>query len=170
MNPVSCQEYIAEPEAAIVLKSSVSEKPEPQSPLTYDGSTIGPRKAHPGRLYELTSTVDSHPKGYPRQAAFADSDECFMIYRRFGFVHARLLLRRQDELRELEDKLIDLDIRDSKNFNRERCLKCREEDDDNPDSNNPWRESRGSILDKMEDKTLKYGVFLIEFVSRPGRV
>ena len=57
----------------------------------------------------LTSKVESCPRGYPRLAAFLDSDENFMVYRRFGFIQSRLLLEKQDELRELEEKLDRLD-------------------------------------------------------------
>ncbi len=49
------------------------------------------------------------PKGYPRLAAFQCSDENFMIYRKFGYLQARLLLEKQDELCLLGDELKDLD-------------------------------------------------------------
>ncbi|KAL9079449.1 MAG: hypothetical protein Q9157_001658 [Trypethelium eluteriae] len=42
---------------------------------------------------------------YPHLAAFLDSDENFMVYRRFGYLQSRLLLEKQDELRKLERKL-----------------------------------------------------------------
>ena len=51
------------------------------------------------------ATVESCPKGYPNLAAFLDSDENFMVYRRFGYLQSRLLLEKQDELRKLEKKL-----------------------------------------------------------------
>jgi len=54
-------------------------------------------------------SLESCPNGYPRLAAFLDSDEGFMIYRRFGFVQSRLLLEKQDTLRELERQLEDYD-------------------------------------------------------------
>lgn len=54
------------------------------------------------------------PKGYPRLAAFIDSDENFMLYRRFGFLQARLLLYKQDRLRALETKLDELDKDDER--------------------------------------------------------
>jgi len=50
-------------------------------------------------------TLESCPRGYPRLAAFLDSDEGFMIYRRFGYVQSRLLLEQQDEMRQLEEEL-----------------------------------------------------------------
>ena len=57
----------------------------------------------------LNYIVKSCPRGYPSLAAFLDSDDCFMVYRRFGFLQSRLLLEKQDELRELERKLDRLD-------------------------------------------------------------
>lgn len=54
-------------------------------------------------------------RGYPRLAAFLDSDENFMVYRRFGYLQSRLLLEKQDELRLLEEKLDILDARMHKN-------------------------------------------------------
>ncbi|KAF2640119.1 hypothetical protein P280DRAFT_498897 [Massarina eburnea CBS 473.64] len=59
-------------------------------------------------------TLESCPRGYPNLAAFLDSDESFMVYRRFGFIQARLLLEKQDELRELEEALDRLDKKEEK--------------------------------------------------------
>jgi hypothetical protein len=53
--------------------------------------------------------VESCQRGYPRLAAFLDSDESFMMYRRFGYVQSRLLLEQQDELRILEEELGEMD-------------------------------------------------------------
>ncbi|KAF7944035.1 hypothetical protein EAE96_010445 [Botrytis aclada] len=53
----------------------------------------------------IISTIDLHAEGYPRLAAVIHSDENFMLYRKFGFLQARLLLYKQDELRELECRL-----------------------------------------------------------------
>jgi hypothetical protein len=64
--------------------------------------------------FSLTSAVESCPRGYPGLAAFLDSDECFSVYRRFGFLQSRLLLDKQDKLRELEEALDKLDKREAK--------------------------------------------------------
>lgn len=98
--------------------------------------------------------VENYPLGYPRQAAFADSDESFMLYRRFGNVHARLLLHQQDELREMEEKLHDLDLLD--NFQGgSKFLKCRELDEERPAIAD--QESRPQLLERMREKTMQYG-------------
>ncbi|CAG8977493.1 hypothetical protein HYALB_00009325 [Hymenoscyphus albidus] len=70
--------------------------------------------------------VDSCPEGYPRLAAFLDSDENFMLYRRFGFLQTRLLLNKQAELREYEKDLDRIDEEDRMKFPRR--LKSREKD------------------------------------------
>jgi hypothetical protein len=51
------------------------------------------------------SKVNDHAKGYPNLAAFLDSDEGFAVYRRFGYLQSRILLRKQEELRVLEESL-----------------------------------------------------------------
>lgn len=53
--------------------------------------------------------VERSPQGYPRLAAFLDSEDTFMLFRRFGFLQARLLLEKQAELHLLEGRLEKLD-------------------------------------------------------------
>ena len=57
--------------------------------------------------------VEQCAEGYPRLAAFLDSDDNFMIYRRFGFLSSRLLLDQQDKLRLLEEELNAIDQNDA---------------------------------------------------------
>ncbi|KAH7050181.1 hypothetical protein B0J12DRAFT_89133 [Macrophomina phaseolina] len=52
-----------------------------------------------------TSPMERCPKGSPRMAAFLDSDENFMMYRRFGWIQSRLLLNKQNEISDLEKDL-----------------------------------------------------------------
>lgn len=58
-------------------------------------------------------TVDKHPRGYPRTAVYVNSDDTTALFRRFGDMHARLLLYKQAELTELEEKLAKIDQEDS---------------------------------------------------------
>lgn len=68
--------------------------------------------------------------GYPKLAAYLDSDDQFSVYWRFGYLHSRLLLHKQDELRGLEDRLQILDNLDLNGDEDSRlCLKSRDEDD-----------------------------------------
>ena len=57
----------------------------------------------------ITERLNQHCQGYRGLAAFLDSDEAFMCYRRFGFLNSRLILQRQDELLQLENNLKILD-------------------------------------------------------------
>jgi hypothetical protein len=103
---------------------------------------------------DLTSDhliVEECPEGYPRLAALLDSDENFMLYRRFGFLQARILLNKQDQLRELEKDLDRLDKLDSKKDPS--VLKSREKDD-------AVNSRRKKILSEAEDKFKEYGLSL----------
>lgn len=92
---------------------------------------------------------------------FLDSDEQFGIYRRFGIVHARLLIWAQDELRELEQDLMNMDDYDNLKEDGDDYLMSRENDvgrDDLP----PGKESRVELLGRLKQKTLEYGEFCFD--------
>ena len=98
--------------------------------------------------------------GYPRVAAYMDSDENFMIYRRFGFLHSRILLNKQDELREIEQRLDDLDEIDSTESNASAlCLQSRGKDEARTDIER--KHSRQELLRMSEEKLCQYGLFSI---------
>lgn len=104
--------------------------------------------------------LEDYPLGYPRQAAFADSDESFMLYRRFGNVHARLLLHLQDEIREMEAQLYNMDLRDNKSEEGQGYLQSRELDEERLVIED--QESRSQLLTRMEKKTRQYGQLLLQ--------
>jgi hypothetical protein len=52
--------------------------------------------------------------GYPLQSAFQSSKPTFSIYRAFDYLHSRVILELQDQLRELEAELGKLDKKHSK--------------------------------------------------------
>lgn len=64
------------------------------------------------------SSVQDCPDGYPRLGAFLDSDDNFMVYRRFGYLQSRLLLEKQEHLRQLEEELENLDMEDAQTESR----------------------------------------------------
>ena len=70
-----------------------------------------------------------------------------MLYRRFTYLQSRLLLYKQDELRELETDLDDMDKRDS--VHNARILKSREFDD--------MVGERKELFSTMEKKLNEYG-------------
>ncbi|KLP06711.1 uncharacterized protein LW94_13349 [Fusarium fujikuroi] len=58
--------------------------------------------------------IDEFPRGYPSLSAFLSGDREFTMFRSFTRLHARVLLHKQDELAELEQRLDQLDQKDSK--------------------------------------------------------
>ncbi|KIW68872.1 hypothetical protein PV04_04787 [Phialophora macrospora] len=94
------------------------------------------------------------PNGYPRTATFLDSDENFMLYRRFGYLQSRLLLEKQDDLRRLELKL---DIMDSA-----------DEDEGGGDllrtrlhQNEDFMAERRTLMEQIEKKWLEYSSLVL---------
>jgi hypothetical protein len=71
-----------------------------------------------------------------------------MLYRRFGFLQARLLLARQDELRGLEERLDLLDEKQAEE--KPRLLHSREDDDIKSGE-------RKELLLEIEEKFKNYG-------------
>ncbi|KAI1616841.1 hypothetical protein EDD36DRAFT_472183 [Exophiala viscosa] len=91
------------------------------------------------------------PNGYPRVAAFLDSDENFMLYRRFGYLQSRLLLEKQDELGKLE---CDLDFMDRLEFDedvRKEVLRTREFQG----------QERKDLLQKVEKTWIQYSNLVV---------
>ena len=106
----------------------------------------------PSHAFADPAAVEDHPEGYPRVAAFINSDDNFLIARKWGFLRSRLLLYCQDELTVLERELLELDVEDTENDPR--VLKSRqydEETNDHPDY------SRKALMRKIKDKLKEYG-------------
>lgn len=57
----------------------------------------------------ISESLAEFPEGYPRLAAYTNSDLDTMLFRRFGWLRCRALLHIQDELHVLEDELKALD-------------------------------------------------------------
>ena len=106
----------------------------------------------------LIPEVQDYPRGFPKLSCFLDSDDAFMIYRRFGLVFSRLLLNKQDEIREMEATLLALDRTDSIEGNVE-YLMSRTEDVGRDRDNLPpsCSETRPQLLERLEKKILEYG-------------
>ena len=82
-------------------------------------------------------------------AAFQDSAENLMIYRRFGYLQSRLLLEKQNSLRILEEELDRLDMRMAKENPRWlRDLHCIPSD---------TAQSREDLLERIEKEFCGYG-------------
>ncbi|TVY21064.1 hypothetical protein LARI1_G001244 [Lachnellula arida] len=104
-----------------------------------------------GAADDKTENVDNCPAGYPRLAALLDSDENFLLYRRFGYLQARLLLHKQDQLRELEVELNDWDKIDE--VRAPRWLRSREMGD-------VKNTKRKELLEHIEKMFLEYSQLL----------
>src|SRR6266536_5757218 len=110
-----------------------------------------PRKVYKADLINLYA-VHERAEGYPRLAGLLDSDDNFMIYRRFGFLSTRLLLDKQDELRLLEEELDEIDKYDAKDFPvRHKTRNLSEED----------ARERRDLLGKIKKEYCEYGTFQI---------
>ena len=94
--------------------------------------------------------MDSFPIGYGKLAYFLSTDPNFLIYRKFSYLHNRLLLNLQDELAELEE---DLEIHDQFDFERDGArLASRRA--------NKFQggKKRREIFKQIEQKLAEYGV------------
>ena len=79
-----------------------------------------------------------------------------MIYRRFGTLQARLLLRKQDELRKMEDQLHSMDAYHDETEYGQQCLASRVQDAKmKPEEEG--EETRDQLLDRIEKKHNEYG-------------
>lgn len=117
-------------------------------------TTISDRESVPRtmRANSDCDTVDDHPRGYPQLSAFVNSDENFLIARKYGFLRSRVLLYRQDELSVLEKDLIALD--DDDDEKRPIALQSRKFDEQT-DKDPVY--SRKVLIKKIDDKLKEYG-------------
>ncbi|TGO35311.1 hypothetical protein BHYA_0163g00260 [Botrytis hyacinthi] len=106
-------------------------------------------------------SLSEHQKSYRSLSIFLDSDENFKIYRRFGYLHSRLLLRKQDEIRRLEmelDELDDLDeAEDAPDKRRARSRNADVAAERNELAEDPTLRTRTKVLDEIEAKLAAYG-------------
>lgn len=99
-----------------------------------------------------------------------DSDDNFMVYRRFGFLHARLLLQKQDELKKIEWELDLMDKCDWEDGEDAR-VGLRSRDVDEARTLDPGLETRKKLLARAEKLVNEYGkteIFLFRFAIGKG--
>jgi hypothetical protein len=106
-------------------------------------------------------TVKEFPRGYPSQAAF-QSEDSYSIYRSFSYLHSRVILQLQDELRALEDNLQDLDAEDDENDTGKRVLMSRVADQRRAKRDGKQVSDRTVLLGQIHDKLVKYDELLIK--------
>ncbi|KAF1939945.1 hypothetical protein EJ02DRAFT_351025 [Clathrospora elynae] len=105
--------------------------------------------------------VEDYPHGYPQQAAFQSSESSFSIYRAFDYLHSRVILEMQDELRCLEDNLQTLDAMDD-NPRRKKCLSSRSWDLKQAKRDQKPLSDRATLLSKIRDKLVSYDEILMK--------
>ena len=101
--------------------------------------------------------MNGKERSYRSLATFLDSDENFMLYRRFGYLHSRMLLRKQDQLRKLELELDLYDDDDAGTESRKVLLTSREKDEAADRKEPDGTRTRTQILDEIEAVLEKYG-------------
>ena len=95
--------------------------------------------------------VSEYESGYSRLAAFEDCDPSFLIYRKFEWLHNRVLLYHQDELQKLEQELKQLDKWDSTN-GYQKALESHRKDVARRES------KRKPLIAAIHDKLNKFGI------------
>lgn len=109
--------------------------------------------------------LESCPLGYPRLAAFNASEQNFMLYRGFSYVHARLLLDLQTRISILERELDDFDNEDDTEDQRLR-LQCWEEDIEAAremvSETGTRQRTRRDVLEELHEQVSKYDELLIK--------
>ncbi|KAL8742151.1 MAG: hypothetical protein Q9190_005319 [Brigantiaea leucoxantha] len=98
---------------------------------------------------KILQRIDDHPEGYPQLAAFINSDDNFLMCRKFGFLHNRVLLYRQDELVELERDLVEMDELDKDEDPR--ALKSRQHD-----NGRDLPLTRRTLINRIDEKLKEY--------------
>lgn len=140
------------------LKLAIGLTDRPTSNITHDyrmPTITIPREAPEGRAARnmlIWQTVNDYQRGYGTVAAFEDCDPCFLMYRKFGWLHNRLLLHLQDELSVLEKELEDFD-KDEAIYSTPLYQRSRRADEDRPDS------KRRIMLQVIKEKLEEYGEF-----------
>jgi hypothetical protein len=90
---------------------------------------------------------------------FLNSDEEFQVYPRFGYLHSRLLVTKQYEIRRLEAELDDMD-QDDEDEEDKRRVKSRKHDvslEQQELKDDPDTRTRTMILEDIENKLKSYG-------------
>ena len=85
--------------------------------------------------------------------------------RRFGFLHSRVLLYRQDELSYLENKLIEMDQLDKDELPL--ALRSRKTDEQRDDIEEE-QYTRKYLINTIDQKLKEYGIFSLLIAFGPG--
>ncbi|KAL8738108.1 MAG: hypothetical protein Q9181_001055 [Wetmoreana brouardii] len=98
---------------------------------------------------QIIKSLDQYLVGYPKVAAYENTDPNFLIYRKFGWLHNRILMYLQDELVELEYKL---EIIDKRTFSEEDDVQLKSRRLDYAES-----PARRNLVKRIAEKLEMYG-------------
>lgn len=101
--------------------------------------------------------MQSYPEGYPRQAAYQASESSWSIYRAFHYLHARVILDLQEEIRDLEEQLGTFDLCDSSDDDTEPRVRSRRDDHVLGRDDDEGMSKRATLLEKIRGKLINYG-------------
>lgn len=101
--------------------------------------------------------MQNYPEGYPRQAAYHASESSWSIYRAFHYLHARVILDLQEEIRDLEKQLEVLDLCDSSDSDTELRVRSRRDDLLEGREDDVGVSKRATLLEEIRGKLLNYG-------------
>lgn len=122
--------------------------------------TLSPTQVQDHISETITKSLEEYPKGYPLLAAFQSSEPSWSIYRAFNYLHSRVILNLQDELRVLEEQLYKLDRIDDENGDTarlgSRSKELREA------KNNKTESKRLVLLATIREKLVHYDEIIVK--------
>ncbi|KAF2758712.1 hypothetical protein EJ05DRAFT_485807 [Pseudovirgaria hyperparasitica] len=112
------------------------------------------------RLQEIEyEKIDAYPNGYPRLAAYINSDHNFLVYRKFGTARNRVLLHRQQQVVAAERALYELDCSNEKHGFARR-LQTIYQDKVSVESEKDFKK-RNWLIEDLSDKLAEYDKLLL---------
>ncbi|OSS47459.1 hypothetical protein B5807_07301 [Epicoccum nigrum] len=112
--------------------------------------------------HNITEPLQNYQRGYPLLAAFQSSESSFSIYRSFDYLHSRVILDLQDELRHLEEGLSELDKRDYAQPERRKCVTSRSHDLKAAKRKGLTCSERSTLLGTIREKLVNYDEIMIK--------
>lgn len=111
------------------------------------------------RAYFILPIVEDYPNGWPKVAAFLEGCDSFGIYRRFGYIHSRLLVAHQTKITHFEQQLRDLDQSDeaggeSTDWRLKGSLQKER-----------WDTAKIDLLKELEKEILAYGTLFLYLID-----
>ncbi|PQE28352.1 Peptidase C14 caspase domain protein [Rutstroemia sp. NJR-2017a BBW] len=136
---------------------------------------IGPQSGDGDPRAPHVRCLPEDQRSYRSLSVFLNSDEEFRVYPRFGYLHTRLLLTKQHEIRELEAELDRMDEADegAEDKRRARSRKFDVKLEQQELKANPAIRTRTKILEEIENKLKAYDELLLRAralnsMSRPS--